>query len=185
MESEVTTAVVAGLNWNSIFTALTPFIVVGIGWWQNQKLEGIRKQVQLQMVSAEKRLEVHQKAFALWGTLKSRLRDGDLEAVIQDCNDFWYENSLYLDQEVSTEFVKAYKNARLYRSSWEEGRTNLRDRAAISQELNRSFYKVIRLGTVIRAAVNLPPLIDEDEKQRVLQEHDRRLKSLYGISKPS
>ena len=175
----------AGLDWIDIATVLTPFIVVAIGWWQNRKLERLRKQVQLQMVSAEKRLEVHQKAFALWGALKDHLRQGDLEAVIQDCTDFWYENSLYLDQKVSSEFVKAYKNARLYRSSWEEGKTNLGDRAAISKELNRSFYKVVRLGTVIRAAVNLPPLIDEDEQKRLLEEHDQRLQSLYGISQPS
>ena len=119
-------------------------------------LKAIDNQNQMRTVVAEKRMEAHQRAYTLWLDLKSSLLDDDLNSKIHECQEFWLENCLYLDQEARIAFNRAYREAHNHRSLYKmylgsndpDGRQYVADAHA----------HVMKAGGVIEKAVGLPPL---------------------------
>lgn len=82
----------------------------------NELLEHTRTQNSLRLAALDKRLQAHQDAFAKWRSLIP-VDDSTLAARLADCEMWWERNCLYLEPEVRTAFVNAYRglsNARLF-----------------------------------------------------------------------
>lgn len=62
-------------------------------------LEHAQYKNQLRLAALDRRLEVHQQAFALWQKLMDVLYDRErIGEVIMECRDWWIENNLYLEE---------------------------------------------------------------------------------------
>lgn len=57
------------------------------------------------LAALDKKLEAHQKAFTLWHKLLFSLSDNDkCNNAIEECQDWWFANCLYLPPEVRRKF---------------------------------------------------------------------------------
>jgi len=73
----------------------------------NVLLEEKKATQQLRMAALDKRLEAHQKAFALWRKLT--MTEGfEVGPAVIECQTWWEENCLYLEPEVREAFPRAY-----------------------------------------------------------------------------
>ena len=135
-----------------------------------ERLEGIAEHLryrnQLRLAALDRRLQAHQEAYALWQNLMDNVRDREKvgDAVVK-CQEWWRENSLYLDAEARRAFITAFKSAPTYCQIW----TELREADAGESErredvLNESWESVSSAGKVIVEAVELPSLAGEEPK---------------------
>jgi hypothetical protein len=74
-------------------------------------LEEYRKKEQLRFAALDRRLEVHQQAFTLWWKLLSSLHSQDVHDAIQECQEFWVRNNLYLSEDASHAFQGSFRAA--------------------------------------------------------------------------
>ncbi len=109
---------------------------------------------QLRMAALERRLQAHQDAYALWWELKGKLFAPDIGDVVVRCQEWWAKNSLYLSADAREAFPQAYIAANLH--------AELKRGHADAHQLRSSFDTIMRLGPLLVAAVQLPPLgVDE------------------------
>lgn len=109
------------------------------------------------LASVEKRLEVHQQAFALWQKLVSVVhRQDERGRVVTECQEWWYNNCLYLEPKVREAFRACYMGV------WDY---NPRD----EQMRKEVWPEIMAPGRLIPAAVDLPPIGNLAEEIEKLQ----------------
>lgn len=70
------------------------------------------RQHQLRMAALDKRLQVHQEAYALWRKLLANVYNSDtIGDIVMECQEWWDQNCLYLTSEARVSFRKAYVRA--------------------------------------------------------------------------
>jgi len=71
-------------------------------------LEGLRSKQQLRMAALEKRLEAHQQAFTFWRKLMFEANSRAVITTVNDCQEWWERNCLYLSSDARAAFRQAY-----------------------------------------------------------------------------
>jgi hypothetical protein len=119
--------------------------------------EATRKQ-QLQLAALDKRLQAHQDAFTLWHRLifANRRDNEEFAEVVQQCQDWWQSNCLYLTAEARSAFRKAYLSA--------VDHNNLVNMHGDSKLIIAAWEDMERAGKIIVEGVGLPSLGDETNK---------------------
>ncbi len=126
---------------------------------QNQLLlEKYKNQNSLRMAAIDKRLQVHQEAYALWKELHSSVHTEEIGGVVMKCQSWWNENCLYLSPESREAFYTASQCA-FNHSDLLNVPPNMKDKKLIDS----NFKNITRAGAIIVSSVELPPL-SETEK---------------------
>ena len=115
--------------------------------------ERMRAVESMRMAVAEERFEAHQAAYSLWLRLFRGLHDEDCKEQVLKCQEWWEKRGLYLDPEARKALRESYLAA--FRHSRLEGAEfSNRNQDAIE----RNYDTILRAGSIIESAVNLPPL---------------------------
>ena len=101
----------------------------------------------------EKRLEVHQRAFALWRRLVAALDSGEIGAVVRECQDFWETSGLYLSAEARDAFNRAYIAANAHREL-----TVGSVMGGSAKAVEENWQHIMKAGEAIVAGAELPAL---------------------------
>jgi len=108
----------------------------------------------LRLAALDKRLEVHQKAYSLWFRLLGSVHhEAELWNVLQECNDFWVNHSLYLSAESRKAFDEAVHAASMHQAVKQEGD---------GTKTKKNWDKIFRAGKVFVQSVSLPSLGEEE-----------------------
>lgn len=129
----------------------------------NQLLETFKAQHQLRLASVEKRLQVHQEAFCLWRRINGALGTDFLPEIIKECDEWWGNNSLYLEPEPRRAFLEAWVSARDLKWYQENSEPSL---------VTKCHQQINYAGEAITKAVELPrlnELIDTKEPNKSMQ----------------
>ena len=112
---------------------------------------------QLRLASLDRRLEAHQAAYTLWRKLVfADKQAGDVFEVVEECQDWWEKNCIYLTSEAREAFIKAYLSASdhaHFLSSHED-----------SELIKTTWDNVRKAGDIILKGVHLPSLSGLEEK---------------------
>lgn len=113
------------------------------------------------LAAIDKRLQVHQEAFALWTRLLSNVhRENEIGAVVIECQTWWNNNCLYLEEKARKSFRTAYMSALNHKDF-------LKDRSN-PQLVQKNWADIVAVGDALADAVALPPvgdLVAEYEKK--------------------
>lgn len=113
------------------------------------------------LAAIEKRLQAHQEAFALWIKLLSKVHsENEIGAVVMECQTWWENNCLYLEEKARKAFRTAYTCAFNHKDY-------LKDRSN-PQLVKDNWADVVAAGEALANAVALPPvgdLVKEYEKK--------------------
>jgi hypothetical protein len=132
-------------------------------------LEEVRGRHQLRMAALDRRLQAHQEAFTLWIKLLSNVYSDTIKDVVNECQDWWNKNCIYLDSDSRLAFKNAYHSASLYKEL-------RRDR---SREENAEEYRLIKdAGQAIVKGAELPPLGDKESEILTSSKDEKTDKSL-------
>jgi hypothetical protein len=113
-------------------------------------LEQLRSQQQLRLAAVERRLAVHQEAFALWRRLVAAAHSEAVHSLVLECQDWWEKNCLYLGAEARDSFNRAYFAASSHREL---------TRARVdAEEVKTNWALLMKAGDDILAGVQLPSL---------------------------
>ncbi len=119
-------------------------------------IETQRATQQLRLAAIDKRLEIHQEAFARWRDLFSAIYESKIDEVAGECNQWWGENCLYLEPDVRQAFIDAVIYAKEHKSLVES-------RAGI-QAIESSMAKIRAFPDTLFNAIQLPILNDDEKK---------------------
>jgi len=113
----------------------------------------------MRAASVEKRLEVHQAAFALWWELRNAVHaePETLLQCVQRCQSWWVENCLYLAPNAREDFSLAYASASIHRNYLASPANNENDRKALQE----NWARIMAPGESLLAAVELPPIAED------------------------
>ena len=125
-----------------------------------QLLEYQRSEAQLRLAVVERRFQAHQEAHSLWIRLSQKVHSDEIGNVVIECQNWWDENSLYLDPNARRAFRLAYHAAFDHRDLI-QGPRDEDHRKSIED----NWLAIREAGPIIEAAVNLPRL-DVSEIQR-------------------
>jgi len=130
----------------------------------NQLLEYQSYKNQLKIAAVDKRLQAHQEAYALWWELIGNTHNRDnIGNVVQKCQDWWVNNSLYLDKNARNAFSEAYHSALNHSDivlSWKHSKKE--DDPEYREQVNENFEKIRNAGDVIVKAVQLPSMSESE-----------------------
>ncbi|MDZ7871692.1 MAG: hypothetical protein U5L02_21260 [Rheinheimera sp.] len=113
--------------------------------------------------AVEKRLQVHQEAFCLWRQINGALGTDFLPEIIKKCDEWWGNNSLYLEPEPRRAFLEAWVAARDLKWYQENSEQSL---------VTKCHHLINYAGEAITKAVELPKLnelIDTKEPNKSMQ----------------
>lgn len=111
---------------------------------------------QLRLTAADRRLQAHQEAFALWRKILSNVHSEDIGQVVMECQEWWENNCLYLDAQARGVFLEAIHSAS-HHASFKADRKN-------AELMMENWERIMRAGEVIVASVNLPSLGEKEKK---------------------
>lgn len=127
-------------------------------------VEQFKAKHQLRMAAVDRRLQAHQEAFALWRKLVANAYDEkNIGSVVMECQSWWEQNCLYLEPEVRRALSDSYIFAAGHKKLVESGSYVPRGDALIAS-IQESWKRVIDAGNVILAAMELPPLAEQEMK---------------------
>lgn len=115
-------------------------------------LEELRSKQQLRMAAAEKRLEAHQRGYALWRKLRSNLYSNEIHSVVLECQEWWINSCLYLTPEAREAFRLAYSFAGDHRSLLARGS------GVSGADVRENYQMIMKAGDAIVSDVGLPTL---------------------------
>ena len=111
---------------------------------------------QLRLAAADKRLQAHQEAYALWRKLiVSAFDETAIGKVALECQIWWDNNCLYLDSNARSAFYNAVLMA-----STHAGRLKSRDVTSVE----KSWNTIEKAGEIIVKGASLPSLGDLESK---------------------
>ncbi|MET4567698.1 hypothetical protein [Rhodanobacter soli] len=135
---------------------------------QNVFIESFKAHQNLRTLAGPERLRASQEAFALWRALF----DADIAdfAVMDECNDWWRKNCLYLDAPARQAFIEGV-------AAW-HGRAILMSPAnrdpANHEPLTRLMATFMATPDAIMKGAGLPPLAEQEKiASAALSENDR------------
>ena len=139
-----------------------------------ERLEQTKLNHQLRLAALDQRLEAHQEAYALWWKLMGVAHDKErIGVVIEECQDWWVRNNLYLGAEVRQAFRTAYHSASTYCQIYTELReADSTERQQREGVLSESWKSVNDAGEAIVKAVELPSLVEEEHKPLNFQDRE-------------
>lgn len=112
---------------------------------------------QLRVAALDRRMQAHQEAYTLWRKLLfSDRSQPEYYELIQECQEWWENNCIYLSAEARVAFQRAYLSASdnyLFLKSNEDSRL-----------LKDSWKDVAVAGKIIVAGVGLPPIGESETK---------------------
>ena len=120
-------------------------------------VEEQRQKGQLRFAALDRRLEVAQLAHVHWWHLLRALHTPAALDEVQKCQDFWVSNRLYLSDEVSFAFRRAYMAAGDHESLKEAARFDPAQR----NEVSENFKRITEAEQIIVRSVAIPPLHQE------------------------
>lgn len=112
----------------------------------------LQRKDQFRLAALDKRLEKHQEAYTLWYELSSLVhKEKERDDKVQECQDWWPKNCLYLDPKARSAFCSAVMLTSVY--------------DAKDKELAKQALSIISgAGDIIAASVGLPAIGDMVEK---------------------
>ncbi|WGL17167.1 hypothetical protein PVT68_02420 [Microbulbifer bruguierae] len=119
-------------------------------------LEAVKSQNQVRIVAAERRLEAHQGAFALWMRLFSSIHTKEVQDVVRECLVYWSKNCVYMEPLAREAFYSAIQAARRHKEILDF------NRGKDSLPVNENWNEIANAGNDIIRSVDLPPLTDEN-----------------------
>jgi len=125
----------------------------------SQLLETFKAQHQLRLAAVEKRLQAHQEAFCLWRKINAALKSKNLNEVIKECDEWWGNNSLYLEAEPRKAFLEAWVSARDLEWYQKNSEADL---------VTKCYKQIDYAGEAITKAVELPTLNELIDKKESL-----------------
>ncbi|USD27656.1 hypothetical protein J8Z24_11915 [Pseudoalteromonas sp. SCSIO 43201] len=129
----------------------------------SQIMETFKAQHQLRLAAVEKRLQAHQEAFCLWRKINGALGTEHLPGIIRECDEWWGNNSLYLEAEPRRAFLEAWVSAKDLKWYQENSEASL---------VSKCYQQINYAGEAITKAVELPrlnELIDTKEPNKSMQ----------------
>ncbi len=118
-----------------------------------QFFESQRSENQLRLAVVERRFQAHQEAHTLWIELFYNVHTDENSKTIGTCQDWWKENSLYLDPKARAAFIKAVNAAAFHRFLLDSPRN-----PEAIDNIKDNWHDIFEAGEIIEAAVNLPSL---------------------------
>jgi hypothetical protein len=122
----------------------------------NVVIEELRGRHQLRMAAVERRLEAHQEAFTLWRRLMSEKDGPKGDGLIEQCQDWWERNCLYLNQEAREQFQAAYFAVAIHRRLMERGEVDI-------EKINKNLRRLFNAGDAIVRGAQLPSLGEREK----------------------
>jgi hypothetical protein len=119
-------------------------------------LKSLDYEHQLRLAALDRRLDVHQGAYARWWNLRSRMDAADAHDVAVECQGWWAENNLFLAPAARKAFQDAYLAV-----SFMAQLKGIRTPEGV-QDWRAQRETVMSAGNVIAEAVALPPLQVKD-----------------------
>jgi hypothetical protein len=117
-------------------------------------LEAQKQKGQLRFAALDRRLEVAQQAHICWWNLLRSLYTPEIKEEVQKCQEFWVNNRLYLSEEVSFAFRRAYMAASHHEALKEACRYD----PTQSAEVRENFKRITEAENTIVRSVAIPPL---------------------------
>jgi hypothetical protein len=115
---------------------------------ENRKvIESMSQEHQLRLAALDRRLEVHQQAYALWLKLIFAMPTKQLGSVIIECQNWWETNCLYLDVKAREAFYRAFRAASAHPFLPKE-------------KIEKNWDVITAAGPAIEQGVALPPIKD-------------------------
>jgi hypothetical protein len=121
----------------------------------------MRAQTSLRFLAADRRLEVHQKAYAFVGQMMNLIHSKavlDRRKKVSDMMKFWNDNCLYMDATVREAFAAAMRSFDVHRDLLDQAAENPEDRPRLAPIISVNFETVRRLENVIIQACELPAI---------------------------
>ncbi|MBK4736145.1 hypothetical protein [Noviherbaspirillum pedocola] len=123
----------------------------------NVLLEEHKTSNQMRLAALDKRLEAHQKAFALWRKILPAANTDEIGKVVMECQEWWENNCLYLEPEARDAFSRAYHAAGIHRQLF-QGR-------AAPADIIDNWKAISEAADILMRAVALPPLSSEIKQE--------------------
>jgi hypothetical protein len=115
----------------------------------------LERKHQLRLAAADRRLEAHQQAYALWRKLIATVHDEkEIHNVVRECQQWWDNNCLYLSPDARRRFRFAYVCAASH-NDYVKDRSN-------PKLVTENWVNITDAGEAIVKGVELPTL-GEDE----------------------
>lgn len=113
-------------------------------------IEDLRGTMQLRLAAAEKRIQAHQEAFAIWRSMLKVLYEGDHRTQVIAAQEWWERNCLYMTAEARDAFNLAYTSV---------GAIRMNSKNPSNYEVGDMWLnKFMRAGDVLVEGVALPSL---------------------------
>jgi hypothetical protein len=113
---------------------------------------------QLRLAALDRRLQAHQESYTLWRKLLfADKRNEEVHNVVEECQEWWESNCIFLTSEAREAFLKAYLSA-----SDHSRFLAAHDDAEL---IKMTWNDVIRAGDIILRGVRLPSLSGLEEKR--------------------
>jgi hypothetical protein len=122
-------------------------------------LETMKSQQQLRMIAAERRIQAHQEAFALWRKLIANVYTDNIGEVAIECQKWWENHCLYLEPDAREAFNLAYARAPSHAMVVEGGR----ERGNVSA-VQAHWKGIMDCGQILFHSIKLPGLTDQEQK---------------------
>lgn len=123
--------------------------------------EAMRAQTSLRFLAADRRLEVHQKAYAFVGQMMNLIHSSDAaprRSKVNEMVSFWNDNCLYMDAKVREAFAAAMRSFDVHRDLLDQAQKNPKDRPQLAPIISANFETVKQLESVIISACELPSI---------------------------
>ncbi len=99
----------------------------------------------LRIAAIDRRLEAYQEAFTLWSRLRRKVHKNDSEKIpmVQECQIWWEENCIYLDDESREAFISAIHAVALHSdlTGGKADRKEVEDNWAIINQCGKALTK--------------------------------------------
>jgi len=141
-----------------IIPAATGLVGIVVGWLGTWFISERQRNTAFRMAALDRRLEIHQEAYRLWHEMVSAFHDPKKgPETAARCQQWWFDNCLYLDAKSRKEFFQCAREACLYGV--------LKDPNNLAETTAR-FKRIQNVFKLLEEGVHLPP-IGELEKPPV------------------
>ena len=128
-------------------------ITIGAQSWTG----ALERTHQLRLAAADKRLEAHQQAFALWRKLIQTVHDEkEIFNTVAECQEWWNNNCLYLSPDAREKFRYSYICAASH-NEYKKDREN-------PQLVTKNWFDIADAGEAIVRGAELPTLGEDEAK---------------------
>ena len=127
-------------------------------------LEELKATHQLRLAAIDRRLQVHQEAFALWRELLGSTHSQEAGKIVMKCQDWWEKNCLYLEPKVRQAFVEAYSAAHTHHA--------LVQSHADSKLISETWMRITKFPDIVFDAIQLPALSEIESKSLKIEKTD-------------